>query len=93
MSMRPSDRARRQAFSSSSSPSMSRIAIASAVLAGVSYEIWHLLDEVLGRGLAGQIASLAAGLGLGGLAYVAVCQLLRVPELDQVMAVVRRRSS
>ena len=70
-----------------------RILVASAVLAGVSYEVWNLLDEVLGRGLAGQIVSLGVGLGLGGIAYVAVCQLLRVPELDQVAALVRRRSS
>lgn len=69
-----------------------RIVIASAVLAGVSYEIWDLLDHELGRGLVAQIVALGAGLGLGGAAYVAVCQLLRVPELDQVLALVRRRS-
>ena len=73
--------------------SCGRIAVASAVLAGVSYEVWDLLDHALGRGLAGQIISLGAGLGLGGIAYVAVCQLLRVPELDQIAALVRRRSS
>ena len=69
-----------------------RIVIASAVLAGVSYEIWDLLDQALGRGLVAQIIALGAGLGLGGAAYVAVCQLLKVPELDQVLALVRRRS-
>lgn len=73
--------------------SCGRILIASVVLAGVSYEIWDLLDHQLGRGLAGQIVSLGAALGLGGVAYLAVCQLLRVPELDQVLALVRRRRS
>lgn len=73
--------------------SCGRIVIASIVLAGVSYEIWDLVDHFLGRGLGGQIAALGAGLGLGGLAYVAVCRILRVPELEQVMALVRRRSS
>jgi hypothetical protein len=63
------------------------------VLAGVSYEIWDLLDQALGRGLISQIISLGAGLGLGGIAYVAVCQILRVPELEQVASLVRRRSS
>ena len=52
-----------------------------------------LVFEVFKEGLDGQIVSLGAGLGLGGVAYVAVCQLLRVPELDQVAALVRRRSS
>lgn len=72
--------------------SAGRILIASAVLAGVSYEIWSLADDAFGRGLGGQLVSIGAGLGLGGLAYVAVCQLLRVPELEQVFALVRRRS-
>ena len=73
--------------------SCARIAVASLVLAGVSYEIWDLLDQALGRGLISQIISLGAGLGLGGIAYVAVCQILRVPELEQVASLVRRRSS
>ena len=73
--------------------SAGRILVGSAVLAGVAYEVWDLLDQALGRDLAGQVISLGAGLGLGGLAYVAVCQLLRVPELEQVAALVRRRSS
>ena len=73
--------------------SCGRILIASAVLAGVSYEIWDVLDHALGRGLAGQIVSLGVALGLGGIAYLAVCQLLRVPELDQVLELLRRRRS
>lgn len=69
-----------------------RIALGSVALAIVSYEAWDLLDHLLGRGLAGQVISLGVGLGLGGLAYLACCRLLRVPELDQVVALVRRRS-
>ncbi|MDQ2622260.1 MAG: murein biosynthesis integral membrane protein MurJ [Actinomycetota bacterium] len=69
-----------------------RIAIGSIALAIVSYEVWDLLDHLLGRGLTGQILSLGAGLGLGGIAYVACCRVLRVPELDQIVALVRRRS-
>ncbi len=33
-----------------------RVLLASAALAAVSYEVWNLLDEELGRGLGGQIA-------------------------------------
>ncbi len=47
-----------------------RITIAAVALAGVGWLVWDLLDEALGRGLAGQIVSLGAGLGVGGLVYV-----------------------
>jgi putative peptidoglycan lipid II flippase len=69
----------------------SRITIASAALAGVSWLVWDLLDEVLGRGLVGQIVSLGAGLAVGGLVYVAVAKLLRVAELEQITRLLRRR--
>ena len=68
-----------------------RIAIAAAVLAAVSYGIWDLLDNELGRGLLGQIVSLGVALGLGGLVYIGASKLLRVAELEQVMRLVRRR--
>ena len=73
--------------------STARILVGSAVLALVSYEAWNLVDEVVGRGLMGQILSLTVGLGLGGVAYVAVCTVLRVPELAQITNLVRRRAS
>lgn len=69
-----------------------RIVIGSVVLAVVAYEIWDLLDRLLGRGQLEQIVSLGVGLGLGGVAYLACSKLLRVPELDQITALVRRRS-
>jgi putative peptidoglycan lipid II flippase len=68
-----------------------RITIASAVLAGVSWLVWDLLDGALGRGLGGQIASLGGGLAVGGLAYVGVARALRIAELDQIVRLLRRR--
>jgi putative peptidoglycan lipid II flippase len=68
-----------------------RITVAAAALAGVSWLIWDVLDEELGRGLVGQIVSLGVGLGVGGLVYVAVAKLLRVQELEQMTRLVRRR--
>jgi putative peptidoglycan lipid II flippase len=68
-----------------------RITIASAALAGVGWLVWDVLDEVLGRGLAGQIVSLGTGLALGAVAYLAVVKLLRVAELEQIMRLLRRR--
>ena len=47
-----------------------RIALASAALAAVSFGVWDVLDNALGRGLVGQIVSLGVALGVGGLVYV-----------------------
>jgi putative peptidoglycan lipid II flippase len=71
--------------------SMIRIAVASAALAAVSFGVWDVLDNSLGRSLAGQCVSLGAGLGAGALVYLGVVRLLRVPELEQVLRLVRRR--
>jgi len=67
-----------------------RIVVASAGLAAVSYGIWDVLDQALGRGLLGQIVSLGTGLALGGLAYVGAAKLLRIAELAQVVRLLRR---
>jgi putative peptidoglycan lipid II flippase len=68
-----------------------RITIAAAALAGVSWLVWDALDQALGRGLGGQIVSLTAGLGAGGLVYVAIAKLLHVEELEQMTRLIRRR--
>jgi putative peptidoglycan lipid II flippase len=68
-----------------------RITLASAALAGVALGAWELFDEALGRGLAAQIISLGTALGLGGLVYVGAAKLLRIPELEQIVRLVRRR--
>jgi hypothetical protein len=65
--------------------------VASIVLALVCWQVWVLIDDALGRDLIGQLVSVSVALGLGGLAYLAVCRLLRVTELDEVLAVVSRR--
>ncbi len=62
-----------------------RITVAAAALAAISFGVWDVLDGALGRGLLGQIVSLGAALGLGGLVYVGVAKLLRIAELEQIM--------
>jgi putative peptidoglycan lipid II flippase len=57
---------------------------ASALLGGVAYGTWKVLDEALGRGLFGQIASVGAGLGLGAVVYASTVHLLRIPEARQI---------
>ncbi|HEX3324400.1 MAG TPA: lipid II flippase MurJ, partial [Solirubrobacterales bacterium] len=68
-----------------------KITIAAAALAAVSFGVWDLLDGALGRGLLGQIVSLGAGLGLGGLVYLGMAKLLRIAELEQITRLLRRR--
>ncbi len=68
-----------------------RITVAAAALAGVGWVVWDVLDEILGRGLIGQIVSLGTGLALGGIVYVAVAKLLRVEELEQMSRLLLRR--
>jgi putative peptidoglycan lipid II flippase len=67
-----------------------RVTLASAALAGASYGVWRLLDDALGRGLAGQIASLGVALAVGAAIYAAAITLLRIPEASQIWRLVRR---
>jgi putative peptidoglycan lipid II flippase len=61
-----------------------RITIAAAGLAAISWMVWDVLDELLGRGLGGQIISLSLALGAGLAVYLSVAKLLRVTELEQM---------
>ena len=57
---------------------------ASALLAAVSYGVWKLLDETLGRGLIGEVLSVGVGLTAGAIAYGVTVHLLRIPEARQI---------
>jgi putative peptidoglycan lipid II flippase len=61
-----------------------RITIAAAGLAAIGWIVWDVLDELLGRGLLGQIGSLSVALGAGLAVYLSVAKLLRVAELEQM---------
>ena len=69
------------------------VAVASAVLAAVSYGVWRGVDEALGRSLLAQIASVGAALVAGGAAYLATARLLRVRELAALLSLRGRSSS
>jgi putative peptidoglycan lipid II flippase len=68
------------------------IAIASVVLAAVSYGVWWALDQALGRSLLAQIVSVGTALLVGGAAYLGAASLLRVRELTALLSL-RGRSS
>jgi putative peptidoglycan lipid II flippase len=68
-----------------------RMAVAAAALAAVSWGIWDVLDSALGRSVSGQLVSLSVALAAGLGIYLAVARVLRIPELDQILRLLRRR--
>jgi putative peptidoglycan lipid II flippase len=68
-----------------------RIAIASAALGGVTFVVWNVLDNLLGRGLGGQILSVGTALGLGGIVYLLAARMMKIAELEQITRLLRRR--
>jgi putative peptidoglycan lipid II flippase len=66
-----------------------RIAVASALLAGVSWLSWYALDRLLGRSLPAQILSMGVAGGAGLLVYVRAVLAMRVPEAHQVSRMIR----
>jgi putative peptidoglycan lipid II flippase len=73
--------------------SASRMALASAALALTSYLVWSGLDDALGRAVGAQIVEMAAALGAGLVVYVGALAAMRVPELEQIRRLVRRRGA
>jgi putative peptidoglycan lipid II flippase len=66
-----------------------RIAVASALLAGVSWVVWRLLADLLGGSLSAQIASVGAAAGAGLYVYARAVLAMRVPEAHQVSRLIR----
>lgn len=68
-----------------------RISIACAVMAGVSWLIWHTLNTALGEATPAQIVSLVTGIVVGGVVYLAAAWALRIAELEQITRLLLRR--
>jgi putative peptidoglycan lipid II flippase len=67
-----------------------KVVAASALLAAVSYGVWHVLDGAVGESTIGQIISLGIGLLVGAAVYLGAVLAMRVPEARQLLGVVRR---
>jgi putative peptidoglycan lipid II flippase len=65
--------------------SATRVLLASAPLAVVSFVVWWGLDEVLGRSFAAQVVSVGTAIAAGTAVYVISCRLLRVRELEALL--------
>jgi putative peptidoglycan lipid II flippase len=68
------------------------VSVASAVLAAVSWSVWRLVDDAVGRSLPGQLVSVGLGLALGIAAFFGTCRLLGVDELDTMLRLRRART-
>ena len=66
-----------------------RIALASALLAGISWLVWYGLDQLLGRSLVGQIVSVGAAAAAGLWLYSRAVLAMSVPEAHQVSRLIR----
>ena len=70
------------------------VTVAAAVLTGVSYGVWTLVDDALGRSFGGQLVSVGGALTAGIAAYVVSARLLGVRELEALLSLrARRRQS
>jgi putative peptidoglycan lipid II flippase len=67
----------------------SRILLASALLAGVSWGVWKILETLLGTSLPAQIVSVGAAATAGLLVYARAVLAMRVPEAHQVSRLIR----
>ncbi|HEY3187785.1 MAG TPA: murein biosynthesis integral membrane protein MurJ [Solirubrobacteraceae bacterium] len=72
---------------------LARMLVAAAALAGVAYGTWWSLDQLLGRGIAGQVVSVCGGLLAGAAVYAALVLALRVREAAQIRSLVAGRLS
>lgn len=71
--------------------SAGRSIIALVPLGVVSYAVWWALDGVLGRSVWAQIISVGLAYVAGGAAYVLAAWVMRMPELHELIHVIRRR--
>jgi putative peptidoglycan lipid II flippase len=70
---------------------LARMTAASAALAGVSYAAWWALDDLLGRSVPAQVVSVGGGLALGATIYASLVLAFRIPEAEQIRALVAGR--
>ena len=68
-----------------------RIALATALAVGAAYGVWRGLDALLGQFVPFQVLTLGGGLAAAIGVYMLVAKVMKIEELDIVLALVRRR--
>lgn len=71
--------------------SAGRAIMALVPLGGAAYAVWYGLDAALGRSLWAQIVSVGAAYLAGAAAYLLTAWALRMPELGDIIDLIRRR--
>jgi putative peptidoglycan lipid II flippase len=66
-----------------------RIAVASVLMAGISWLVWKLLHAVTGNSLPAEVVCVGGAALAGLLVYVRAVLLMRVPEAHQVSRMIR----
>ncbi len=66
-----------------------RILLASALLGGVSWAVWSILDHLLGGSLPAQIVSVGGAAVAGTVVYARSVLFMRIPEAHQVSRLIR----
>jgi putative peptidoglycan lipid II flippase len=64
---------------------------AGALLAGVAYGTWYVLEDALGVSLLAQIVSVGSAIALGSAVYAALVLAMRIPEARQILDLFTRR--
>ena len=64
---------------------------AGALLAGVAYGVWCVLDRALGESLLAQLIAVGLALALGAAAYAAAVLAAGLPEARQIADLLMRR--
>jgi putative peptidoglycan lipid II flippase len=72
-------------------PQTVMILVASALMAGVAYGIWKLLESLLGLSLAAQLISVGLAIGVAVALYAKLVLLMRIPEARQIKALITER--
>lgn len=70
---------------------VAQMTAAAAALGLTAYGAWYGLDELLGRALYAQIASVGAALAAGAVVYALAVWALKIPEAKQIEQLVARR--
>ena len=70
---------------------VARIVAAGAIAAGAAFLVWYGLDDVLGRSLGAQFASVSSSLVAAGLVYAGAARALGIRELEALLLLRSRR--
>jgi putative peptidoglycan lipid II flippase len=68
-----------------------RIIVASAIVTGLGYGVWSVLNGLLGLSLIAQILSVGVALIVAGAAYARLVLAMRIPEARQIESLLRSR--